>query len=58
MKEFGMFTANRAIAMENFVGFGASETFITGLKKGLLDVCVNTTELPVLPGDMQPGPLV
>lgn len=44
MKEFGMFTADRAIEMETFVGFGASETFMTALKKGLLDVCVTACD--------------
>lgn len=31
MKDFGLFTGDRAIEMEIFVGFGASETFMTGL---------------------------
>lgn len=44
MKEFGMFTADRAIEMETFVGFGASETFMTALKNGLLDVCVTACD--------------
>lgn len=44
MKEFGMFTDSRKIEMETFVGFGASETFMTALKKGLLDVCVTACD--------------
>ncbi len=44
MKEFGMFTADRAIEMEAFVGFGASETFMTALKKGMLDACVTACD--------------
>lgn len=30
--------------METFVGFGASETFMTALKKGMLDVCVTACD--------------
>ncbi|HLB69926.1 MAG TPA: methanogenesis marker 8 protein [Candidatus Methanoperedens sp.] len=44
MKDFGMFTENRAIEMEIFVGFGASETFMTGLRRGLLDTCVTACD--------------
>ncbi len=44
MKEFGMFTGDRAIEMEIFVGFGASETFMTGLRKGLIDTCVTACD--------------
>jgi putative methanogenesis marker protein 8 len=42
--DFGMFTARRAIEMEIFVGFGASETFMTALRRGLLDSCVTACE--------------
>ncbi len=44
MKDFGMFTENRAIEMEIFVGFGASETFMTGLRRGLIDTCVTACD--------------
>jgi putative methanogenesis marker protein 8 len=44
MKDFGMFTAKRAIEMEIFVGFGASETFMTGLRRGLIDTCVTACD--------------
>jgi len=44
MKDFGMFTGDRAIEMEIFVGFGASETFMTGLRRGLLDTCVTACD--------------
>jgi len=44
MKDFGMFTGNRAIEMEIFVGFGASETFMTALRRGLLDTCVTACD--------------
>ena len=42
--DFGMFTAQRAIEMEIFVGFGASETFMTALRRNLLDSCVTACE--------------
>ncbi len=44
MKDFGMFTEDRAIEMEVFVGFGASETFMTGLRRGLIDTCVTACD--------------
>lgn len=44
MKDFGMFTGDRAIEMEIFVGFGASETFMTGLRRGLIDTCVTACD--------------
>ncbi len=44
MRDFGLFTENRAIEMEIFVGFGASETFMTGLRRGLLDTCVTACD--------------
>ncbi len=44
MKDFGLFTGDRAIEMEIFVGFGASETFMTGLRRGLLDTCVTACD--------------
>lgn len=44
MKDFGMFTEDRAIEMEIFVGFGASETFMTGLRRGLIDTCVTACD--------------
>ena len=44
IKDFGMFTGRREIEMEIFVGFGASETFMTALSRGLLDSCVTACE--------------
>lgn len=44
MKDFGMFTEDRAIEMEIFVGFGASETFMTALRRGLIDTCVTACD--------------
>ncbi len=44
MKDFGMFTENRELEMEIFVGFGASETFMTGLRRGLIDTTVTVCD--------------
>ncbi len=44
MKDFGMFTENRELEMEIFVGFGASETFMTGLRRSLIDTCVTVCD--------------
>ncbi|MFZ3384438.1 MAG: methanogenesis marker 8 protein [Candidatus Methanoperedens sp.] len=44
IKEFGMFTPDRQIEMETFVGFGASETFMTALERKLLDACVTACD--------------
>ncbi len=44
MKDFGLFTEDRAIEMEVFVGFGASETFMTGLRRGLIDTSVTACD--------------
>ena len=42
--DFGMCTADRAVELEVFVGFGASETFMTALRRGLLDAIVTETK--------------
>ena len=42
--DFGMCTANREIELEVFVGFGASEAFMTALRKNLLDAAVTVCE--------------
>ncbi len=44
IKDFGMFTADRELEMEIFVGFGASETFMTALRRGLLDTTVTVCD--------------
>lgn len=44
IKDFGMFTENRELEMEIFVGFGASETFMTALRRGLLDTTVTVCD--------------
>lgn len=44
IKDFGMFTHNRRLELEDFVGFGASEIMMTGLSRGLLDATVTACE--------------
>ena len=42
--DFGMCTGERVVEMDAFVGFGASETFMTALRRGLLDCTVTVCE--------------
>lgn len=44
IKDFGLFTEDRSIEMEIFVGFGASETFMTGLRRGFIDTSVTACD--------------
>lgn len=44
MKDFGMFSEKRELEMEIFVGFGASETFMTALRRGLLDTTITVCD--------------
>lgn len=44
ISDFGMFTGNRRLELEDFVGFGATEVMMTGLSRGLLDTTVTTCE--------------
>ena len=44
IRDFGMCTGERAIEMEVFVGFGASEVMMTGLRQGLIDASVSVCE--------------
>ena len=44
IQDFGMCTADREVELEVFVGFGASETFMTALRRGLLDATVTVCE--------------
>jgi len=44
IKDFGMFTDDRILEHEVFVGFGASEVMMTGLRKDLLDTTVTVCE--------------
>jgi putative methanogenesis marker protein 8 len=44
IRDFGMCTGDRVVEMEAFVGFGASETFMTALRRGLLGSTVTVCE--------------
>jgi putative methanogenesis marker protein 8 len=44
IKDFGMFTSNRKLEMDIFVGFGASEVMMTGLNKGIIDTTVTVCD--------------
>ncbi|MDO9517579.1 MAG: DUF2099 family protein [Methanosarcinaceae archaeon] len=44
IRDFGIFTEDRQLEMEIFVGFGASETFMTALRSGLLDTTVTVCD--------------
>ncbi|MGZ4904716.1 MAG: methanogenesis marker 8 protein [Halobacteriota archaeon] len=44
IRDFGMCTGERDIEMEIFVGFGASEVMMTGLKRQLIDASVTVCE--------------
>ena len=44
IRDFGMCTADRELELEVFVGFGTSETFMTALRRGLLDAAVTVCE--------------
>ena len=44
IQDFGMCTADRGVELEVFVGFGASETFMTALHRVLLDATVTVCE--------------
>jgi len=44
IRDFGMCTGERDIEMETFVGFGASEVMMTGLRRKLLDASVTVCE--------------
>ncbi|MCL7411622.1 MAG: DUF2099 family protein [Methanosarcinaceae archaeon] len=44
IRDFGIFTEDRELEMEIFVGFGASETFMTALRSGLLDTTVTVCD--------------
>lgn len=44
IKDFGMFTDNRILEHEVFVGFGASEVMMTGLRGNILDTTVTVCE--------------
>ena len=44
ISDFGMFTDNRQLELEVFVGFGASEIMMTGLRRGVLDTTVTVCD--------------
>ncbi len=44
MKEHGMFTPRRKLEMGIFVGFGASESMMTGIKHGIIDAAVTVCD--------------
>lgn len=44
IEDFGLFTSERQLDMDIFVGFGASETMMTGLNRGLLDTTVTACD--------------
>lgn len=44
IRDFGLCTPERIVEMDTFVGFGASETFMSGLRSGLLDGTVTVCE--------------
>jgi putative methanogenesis marker protein 8 len=44
IQDFGLCTANRELELDVFVGFGTSETFMTALRRGLLDAAVTVCD--------------
>lgn len=44
IKEHGMFSPRRKLEMDTFVGFGASESMMTGLLRGLIDAAVTVCD--------------
>ncbi len=44
IRDFGLFTDKRQLDMDVFVGFGASETMMTGLNSGILDTTVTACD--------------
>jgi len=44
ISDFGIFTDKRRLELEDFVGFGATEVMMTGLRRGLLDTTVTACD--------------
>jgi len=44
MEQHGMFTPRRKLEMGVFVGFGASESMMTGVKRGIIDAAVSACD--------------
>jgi putative methanogenesis marker protein 8 len=42
--QHGMFTSRRKLEMDTFVGFGASESMMTGVTKGIIDAAVTVCD--------------
>jgi putative methanogenesis marker protein 8 len=45
IQDFGMCTGDGVIEMDVFVGFGASEVMMTGLRRGIIDASVSVCEV-------------
>lgn len=44
IKQHGMFSPRRKLEMDTFVGFGASESMMTGISKGIIDAAVTVCD--------------
>jgi putative methanogenesis marker protein 8 len=44
IKTYGMFSARRKLQMDTFVGFGASESMMTGIEAGIIDAAVTVCD--------------
>ncbi|UGV41686.1 DUF2099 family protein [Methanococcoides orientis] len=44
IRDFGLFTEDRKLEMDVFVGFGASEVMMTGLKRDMLDTTITVCD--------------
>jgi len=44
IREHGMFTPRRKLEMKTFVSFGASETLMTGISRGLIEAAVTVCD--------------
>lgn len=44
IKQHGMFTPRRKLKMDTFVGFGASESMMTGVARGIIDAAVTVCD--------------
>ena len=44
IEQHGMFSPRRKLEMDTFVGFGASESMMTGLERGIIDAAVTVCD--------------
>jgi len=44
IEKHGMFSPRRKLDMDTFVGFGASESMMTGLERGIIDAAVTVCD--------------